>query len=114
MATRTQTILISDLSGDEITDGGQTVDFAYRGQSYTIDLTDQEAEKFDKAMAFYIDFATKIGGRSQSSRRRSTSRSSSSDDLGAIREWARANGYKVSDRGRISASVREAYAAANN
>ncbi|MBR7513023.1 Lsr2 family protein, partial [Mycobacterium tuberculosis] len=30
-----------------------------------------------------------------------------------IREWARNNGYDVSDRGRIPADVADAYAAAN-
>ena len=30
----------------------------------------------------------------------------------AIREWARKNGYEVSDRGRISQALREAYLAA--
>jgi hypothetical protein len=29
-----------------------------------------------------------------------------------LREWARANGYKVSERGRIPGEVREAYTAA--
>jgi hypothetical protein len=31
----------------------------------------------------------------------------------AIREWARNNGHKVSERGRIPASVLEAYNSAN-
>jgi hypothetical protein len=30
-----------------------------------------------------------------------------------IRAWARDNGFKVPDRGRVSAEVREAYAAAH-
>ncbi|MGH8995027.1 MAG: Lsr2 family DNA-binding protein [Acidimicrobiales bacterium] len=30
-----------------------------------------------------------------------------------MREWGRANGMKVSDRGRISRQVREAFAAAH-
>lgn len=30
-----------------------------------------------------------------------------------IREWARSNGYEVSDRGRIAAAIREEYEAAN-
>lgn len=38
---------------------------------------------------------------------------SSGGDIGAIREWARSNGFKVGDKGRISAEVREAYEAAN-
>lgn len=34
-------------------------------------------------------------------------------DAGTIREWARANGWEVSDRGRVSAEIREAYVAAH-
>ncbi|MFK0402749.1 histone-like nucleoid-structuring protein Lsr2 [Microbacterium sp. NPDC090225] len=42
---------------------------------------------------------------------RSSSRSSgrSTEDLNAIRQWARDNGYTVSDRGRIAANVVAAY-----
>ncbi|MGI9586985.1 MAG: Lsr2 family DNA-binding protein, partial [Dietzia maris] len=38
---------------------------------------------------------------------------SSSGDTKAIREWARSNGYEVSDRGRIPSDIMDAYAAAN-
>lgn len=36
-----------------------------------------------------------------------------STDLAVIRAWGRQNGYEVSDRGRVSAQVREAYEKAN-
>jgi Lsr2 len=42
-----------------------------------------------------------------------TSVRSSREDTRAIREWARENGHKVSDRGRISRSIMEAYKAAS-
>ena len=38
---------------------------------------------------------------------------SNREETHAIREWARQNGHKVSDRGRISKSVIEAYKAAS-
>ena len=38
---------------------------------------------------------------------------SSKGGLAEIRDWARANGYEVSDRGRIPGNVMEAYEAAN-
>ena len=38
---------------------------------------------------------------------------SNRDQTAAIREWARANGHEVSDRGRISKSVMQAYQTAN-
>ena len=38
---------------------------------------------------------------------------SSRSSAGDIREWAKANGFEVSERGRISSEVREAYASAH-
>jgi len=38
---------------------------------------------------------------------------SNRDQTAAIRDWARANGHQVNDRGRISKSVMDAYQAAN-
>jgi hypothetical protein len=35
------------------------------------------------------------------------------NDLAAVREWAKRNGYQVNDRGRISATVQAAYDAAH-
>ena len=35
------------------------------------------------------------------------------NQLGAVRAWARENGHKVSDRGRVSQEVLDAYKAAN-
>ncbi len=39
-------------------------------------------------------------------------RAGKADDSALVREWARANGFRVADRGRISAAVRTAYRAA--
>jgi hypothetical protein len=44
---------------------------------------------------------------------RKTSAKTSSANTKAIREWAQANGYDVSNRGRIPADVLQAYTAAN-
>jgi len=65
MATRTQVILISDLSGDEMQDGGESINFSYRGVDYSIDLTDKEAKGFDKAIAMYLEHAQRKGGRAR-------------------------------------------------
>ena len=35
------------------------------------------------------------------------------EDVGAIREWARENGYEVAERGRIPAEIKDAYHAAH-
>jgi hypothetical protein len=111
LAQRVITQLVSDLSGDEVLEGkGETVEFAYRGSSYTIDLTAKEAASFDKAMAMYIEHATKVGGsrkRSAASANGGSGRSKS--ELQNIRAWARENGYEVSDRGRIKSDIMNAY-----
>jgi len=71
MAQRTIVQLVSDLSGDEMEAGeGRTVEFSVDGTSYTIDLTDKEAAGFDKALAMYIEHATKTGGGSAGTRKR--------------------------------------------
>jgi hypothetical protein len=117
MAQRTVVQFVSDLSGEELVEGeGRTIRFSYDGAEYTIDLTTAEAEQFDEVMADYIDAATVVGGRRSSSRRSrrgSSSRGGSKEELGTIRAWARANGYEISERGRIRAEIVEAYHAAN-
>jgi hypothetical protein len=120
MAQRTIVQLVSDLSGDEMQAGeGRTIEFSVDGTSYTIDLTDKEAAGFDKALTMYIEHATKIGGGSSGGRKRSSSTGRSSggrskDELANIRAWAQANGYQVSERGRIKQDILDAYHAANN
>ena len=112
MAQRVITQYVSDLSGKDLAEGeGRTVKFSYNGVDYSIDLTDQEADKFDKVLDQYINAATRIGGRRSSGGRSSSSSSSSSN--AAIRQWAQENGYELGNRGRIPAEIKEAYEATN-
>ncbi|WP_340289792.1 Lsr2 family DNA-binding protein [Aquipuribacter hungaricus] len=66
----------------------------------------------------FVEKGRRAGG-SRSKGTRATSKSSTSTksadgtDNGAVREWARANGHTVSERGRIKADVVQAYRAAN-
>ena len=53
---------------------------------------------------------TTRGGRKQSSTQAAAAKRG---DLDEIRAWGRANGYRVSDRGRVSADVVKAYDAAH-
>ena len=118
MAQRTIVQLVSDLSGDEMQAGeGRTVEFSVDGASYSIDLTDKEAAGFDKAVAMYIEHATKTSGGTAGRRRSSSSARSGSgrskDELANIRAWAQSNGHKVSERGRIEQDILDAYHTAN-
>jgi Lsr2 len=110
MAKTVITQVTDDLDGSS---GAETITFGYRGTNYEIDLGRRNASAFDKTMKPYVDAARKVtdprGGRRGSSNGRRTSRRSSAGQLASIREWARAQGYSVSDRGRISADVMESY-----
>lgn len=111
MAKKVQITLVDDLDKESPAD--ETVSFSLDGVSYEIDLTAANAGKLRDDLAVWIGHAERTGGR-RSTKSRGTTGSGGRADVAAIREWARANGFTVSDRGRISAEVREAYAKANS
>ena len=105
MASRTITTLTDDIDGD---DAVETVAFSFKGTQYEIDLSKKNVDKMVKALQPYTSAARRSGGR-RSGAGRTTSGGADRDQLAKIREWARANGHTVSDRGRISADVQAAY-----
>lgn len=106
------TQLVDDLDGSIIDNGGSTIKFALEGRQYEIDLSAANAERLRAALAPFIAAARASSGGSRSGSGRRASRNASGE-LAAIRAWAQSNGYPVGDRGRIPASVREAYERAN-
>ena len=111
MAQKVQTILVDDIEGTEITDGGHTVEFAIDGVSYEIDLNDKNAAKMRETFQFYTAHGRRTGGRRQTGS--GPKARTDKTKLNAIRRWARENGYQVSDRGRIKKEIVDAYEAAN-
>lgn len=111
MAQKVQVLLVDDIDGGT---ADETVTFGLDGVTYEIDLTSDNAAKLRDAFAQWVASARKVSGRSsgRSSSGRSTSsstRSARSNEAQEVREWAKANGYQVSERGRISAEVKKAY-----
>jgi hypothetical protein len=105
MAQKVQVILVDDLDGGS---ADETVSFALDGVAYEIDLSDKNAAAFRDSFAQYVGLARRVGGRAAAGR--GTSRRKGGDNRTAqIREWARSNGHKVNERGRIPATVVEAY-----
>ncbi len=109
MAQKVHIVLEDDLDGSEAT---QTVTFALDGTSYEIDLNDKNAGKLRDALAPYLGHARKSSGPRRAGRR-SSAPAESGSSAKEIRDWARSNGHQVPERGRIPASVREAFEAAN-
>lgn len=122
MAKRETVVYSCDLHEGDMTDGVGTVSFGLDGQAYELDACEEHREQLQDAFAPYVGAARKAGGSTGGSRRpsRSSSRAAGSGGGGAdreevqrIREWARENGHQVSERGRLSSSVLEAYRAAH-
>lgn len=106
MARRIIHQLVDDLDGTELGDGeGETIRFGLDGKSFEIDLSAEHAQQLRDAIAPFMDAARRQGGPAAAPRR------GARRDVDAIRVWARANGYTVSDRGRIPLEVERAYAA---
>ena len=106
MAKRTQVIMVDDLDGEEMGGSGKTITFAHGGNAYEIDLTETNAKKLHDALAPYIAAARRVGGRRSAA-------ITDKPDLPAMRAWAKEQGIKVSERGRVSLEVQEAYRAAH-
>lgn len=108
MAQKVITQLVDDLDGSVLSDGsGETVRFSLDGTSYEIDLSKKNADKLRGALQSYIESGRKVGRRTGNAGRRSQSGPSAKE----LRDWARSNGFKVPDRGRIPGNVREAFEA---
>lgn len=111
MAQKVHIVLEDDLDGSDAT---QTVSFGLDGASYEIDLNDKNAAALRESLAGYIGHGRKVSGGRRGRRSSGSGAGSGSGGSSAkeIREWARSNGHKVPERGRIPADVREAYEAA--
>jgi Lsr2 len=112
MAQKVQVLLVDDIDGGT---ADETVTFALDGVSYEIDLTTDHARELRDGFGHWVGHARKVSGLSvgRPARGGTARRSGGSGDATAIREWARANGRSVSERGRISAEIKAAYGAAH-
>ncbi len=117
VAQRVQVMLVCDLHEDEV-EGDETVSFGLDGTSYEIDVCQEHAAGLREVFSTYVGAARKAGRPGGSSARRAPravkpAASSGNERVQEIRKWARANGHQVSERGRLSTAVTEAYEAAH-
>lgn len=126
MAKKMTLVMTCDLhEGDSPDEYGEVeeISFALDGTAYEIDLCGEHAQQLRDAFSPFVAHAEKPGRQSSGAGGRRAARGSSRgsgsgggaerDRVQAIREWARENGHKVSERGRLSASVLQAYEAAH-
>lgn len=119
MAQRISVTLLCDLHAEEVV-GVETVAFAHDGFAYEIDACELHASELRDAFAPYVGAARRAGRspiaggrRPARAGSRPASAGSPRDRAQVIRDWARSNGHEVSERGRLSAVVRQAYDSAH-
>lgn len=112
MAQRVQISLTDDLLGDD-TPADETVSFGIDGATYEIDLSADNAAALREALAAFVAAGRKTLGAAKRPGRRSARAATGAASANDIREWARANGMEVSDRGRVRDEVKAAYEAAH-
>ena len=102
MAQKIQTLFIDDIDG---TDAEGTVRFALDGAEYEIDLNAKHAAALRKALARYIDAGRRSTGAARRPTRSGRRASASGVNTTEVREWAKAQGIEVKDRGRVPAEL---------
>jgi hypothetical protein len=111
MAQKVTVQLVDDLDGTA-SDDISTVSFALDGATYEIDLTESNAENLRNALEDYIAAGRRTGGRAKRAvaiGKLASAAPSNREQTKAIRDWGRQNGFDLSDRGRIPATVIAAF-----
>ncbi len=98
MAKETITKLIDDLDGSA---AAETVKFGLDGREYEIDLNGKNAKKLRTELAPFVEHGVRVTAPRVA---RGTTPPTSADKQRrrAIRDWALAKGYEVSERGRLA------------
>ena len=109
MATTVSVVTTDDLDGSA---DAETATFGLDGVTYEIELSDKKRAKLDKAFAPYVEHARRVTVRRQRRAGGSTG-TGPRIDRAAVRAWAKEQGLRVSERGRISAEVMAHYEAAH-
>jgi len=95
VAQKIQVLLVDDLDGSE---AEGTVRFGLDGTEYEIDLNAEHAQALRDALARYVRAARRPArGRGRAP--------SGGVDSTEVREWAKAQGIEVKDRGRVPAEL---------
>lgn len=108
MAKQTIVQLIDDLDQGK---ADETVQFGLDGAYYEIDLSTKNAAKLRDALANYVAHANRTSRTSArpGGARRGRPARGDREQTHAIREWAKKNGHKIGEKGRIPAHILEAY-----
>ena len=103
MAQKIQTLFIDDLDGSEA-DG--TVRFGLDGTDDESDLNTEHAQALREALEPYVSVARRHGGGGARKPARGARKAPAGEpNTTEVREWAKAQGIEVKDRGRVPAEL---------
>jgi hypothetical protein len=111
VAQKVQTLFIDDIDGSA---AEGTVRFGLDGTEYEIDLNAEHAQQLRDALAAYVRAGRRVSGSSRRPAGGGRRGSASTLNTTEVREWAKAQGIEVKDRGRIPAEVVVKFKAATN
>jgi hypothetical protein len=113
MSKRQMEVLVDDIDGTPIMDEsqGRSIPVKIGDVETTLDLTNENIARLEQTFREFISAGEGNVATSNSTPTRRTTQSS--EDLSVIRDWARKNGHKVNDRGRIPFSVMDAFTKAH-
>ena len=102
VARKIQTLLIDDLDGSATED---TVRFGLDGAEYEIDLNAGHARELRNGLARYADAGRRVSASTRRPARSGRKAQPNALNTTEVREWAKAQGIDVKDRGRIPAEL---------
>ena len=102
MAQKIQTLYIDDLDGSA---AEGTVLFGLDGTEYEIDLNEKHAKALRDVLARYVSAGRRVSGAARRPARTGRRASASGLNTTEVREWAKAQGIEVKDRGRVPAEL---------
>jgi hypothetical protein len=102
VAQKVQTLFIDDIDGSA---AQSTVRFALDGTDYEVDLNAEHAQQLRDALAAYTRAGRKVSGGIRRPARGGRRGPASGLNTTEVREWAKAQGIDVKDRGRVPAEL---------
>jgi hypothetical protein len=102
MAQKVQTLYVDDLDGSEA-DG--TIRFGLDGAGYEIDLNAKHTQELRDVLARYVAAGRRVRASTSQSSRSGRKAQPNTLNTTEVRDWAKAQGIEVKDRGRIPAEL---------
>jgi hypothetical protein len=102
VAQKIQTLFVDDIDGSA---AEGTVRFGLDGTEYEIDLNEDHAKALRDALARYVGAARRVSAGARRPARAGRRASPNGLNTTEVREWAKAQGIEVKDRGRVPAEL---------